>query len=353
MSVIDLSQLPAPEIVEPLDFETLLQLYYSDFIARDPSYSALVESDPAIINLQTCAYREMLLRNRINEAAKANWLAYALGADLDQKAADYGVIRLTGESDERLRYRCQLSLEGFSTAGPTGAYRYYALSSSVKVKSVSVLSPSAGVVQVTVLSTEGSGIPNDREQINNATIRLASDMATLDGKAISDLVVMDENGKTIYLEGHDYVFDVTNSLLMRLSSGNIPENSLLLIDYKRADTLELVRLALNDETIRPLTDCVVVQASQIVPYTIKASITVYPGPSFAVIEEEGRALLQTYVEERHVMGGLVALSGIYDALHMSGVQKVEIASPLADIETSHIQAPFCTGIELTAKVVYE
>ena len=65
----------------------------------------------------------------------------------------------------------------------------------------------------------------------------------------------------------------------------------------RADTLELVRLALNDENVRPLTDCVVVQAATIVPYAISANITVYPGPSFAVVEEEGRQLLQTYVDE--------------------------------------------------------
>ena len=52
------------------------------------------------------------------------------------------------------------------------------------------------------------------------------------------------------------------------------------------------------------------------------------------------------------MGGLVALSGIYDALHMSGVQKVEIASPLSDVETSNTQAPYCTDIILTANVSY-
>ena len=213
---------PHPQVVEELSYETIEQECYNDFVKRDPSYTALLESDPAIINLQTDAYREMLLRQRINEAAKANLLAYAMGSDLDQKAADYGVTRLSGESDDRLRYRCQLSLEGFSTAGPVGAYRYYALSSSVKVKSVDVASPSPGVVQVTVLSTEGSGIPQERECVSNVSATLENDIASVEGKAISELIVTDEGGKTTYIESQDYLFDAENSLLMRLEQWRNP-----------------------------------------------------------------------------------------------------------------------------------
>ena len=104
-------------MVEDIDYETLLKEYYSQFLAKNPNYDGLVESDPAIILLQAIAYREMMLRHRINEAAKANLLAYATASDLDQKVAGYGVARLMGEDDDRLRKRCQLSLEGYSTAG--------------------------------------------------------------------------------------------------------------------------------------------------------------------------------------------------------------------------------------------
>ena len=91
---IDLSKLPAPNVIETLDFETLLTDYINDFVARNPNYSALLESDPAIILMQVVAYREMLLRARINEAAKANMLAYATKGDLDNLAAFFGVERL-------------------------------------------------------------------------------------------------------------------------------------------------------------------------------------------------------------------------------------------------------------------
>jgi len=84
---IDLSKLPAPDVIETLDFESLLTDYINDFVARNPNYATLLESDPAIILMQVVAYREMLLRARINEAAKANMLAYATKGDLDNLAA--------------------------------------------------------------------------------------------------------------------------------------------------------------------------------------------------------------------------------------------------------------------------
>ena len=88
-TAIDLSKLPAPDVIEKLDYETLLTDYINDFKARNPNYATLLESDPAIILMQVISYRELLLRSRINEAAKANMLAYATGSDLDNLAAFY------------------------------------------------------------------------------------------------------------------------------------------------------------------------------------------------------------------------------------------------------------------------
>ena len=45
-SVIDLSKLPTPKVIEELDYEVLFQEYLSDFTARDEEYDGLLESDP-------------------------------------------------------------------------------------------------------------------------------------------------------------------------------------------------------------------------------------------------------------------------------------------------------------------
>ena len=84
MSVVtDLSSLPHPSVIEALSFEAIFGALQADFQSRYPQYSALLASDPAIKLLEVAAYREVLLRNRINAAAKASLLAFATGSDLD------------------------------------------------------------------------------------------------------------------------------------------------------------------------------------------------------------------------------------------------------------------------------
>jgi phage-related baseplate assembly protein len=106
-TAVDLSQVPSPAVVEQLDFETILQAMLSDLISRDPTFNALVESDPAYKILEVAAYREVIIRQRVNDAAHAVMLAYAIGPDLDQLGANYGVQRLlnSGPTDQ---YACRL-----------------------------------------------------------------------------------------------------------------------------------------------------------------------------------------------------------------------------------------------------
>jgi phage-related baseplate assembly protein len=213
--------------VEALDFETLFKEMLADLSRRDPAFSALVESDSAYKVLQVCAYRELLLRARINDAAHAVMLASAMGSNLDHLAALFGVQRQlidpgkpaerppippSYESDERLRQRTQEALEGFSTAGPVGAYRAHALAASPRVKDVNVQSPTPGEVLITVLSIDGDGAP---------------------GQALIDSVAV----------------------------------------------------TLNDENVRPLTDRVRVQAAQIVHYRVEAYLELAPGPDAEVLRQ--------------------------------------------------------------------
>mgnify|MGYP003671530984 CR=1 FL=1 len=158
---IDLSQLPPPAVVESLDYETILQELKDDLQARDPDLAdtLTLESEPLVKLLEVCAYRELLLRQRINDAGRSVMLAYAADTNLDQLAALLGAERHSGESDARLRERAQLALEGLSTAGPVGAYQYHARSADERVLDVDVSSPSAGEVLVTILGRDGDGTP--------------------------------------------------------------------------------------------------------------------------------------------------------------------------------------------------
>ena len=157
----DLASLPVPAVIEPLSFETIFSELQTEFQSRYPDYSALLASDPAVKLLEVAAYREVLLRNRINTAAKASLLAFAAGSDLDHLAAFYGVTRLTDETDEALRLRTRQRIIGFANAGGAAHYRYWALSASPEVADVEVDSPQPGRVRISVLAKgEADTVPD-------------------------------------------------------------------------------------------------------------------------------------------------------------------------------------------------
>ena len=287
---INLSALPPPSVIEPLDFETIFSTMLDDLRARDASFDALVESDPAYKILEVAAYRELLLRQRINDASCAVLLAYAQDSDLEHLAALLGVVRLIEtneddevtfrESDEDLRRRITESMEGFSTAGPIGAYHYHGMSSHADVKDISVTSPHPGDVLVTVLSREDDGVAS-------------------------------------------------------------------------AALLATVEEHLSADSRRPLTDHVMVQAAELVRYDIEASLVFYPGPDVQVTLAEAIEAVTDYAAQTHRLGQTATLSGIYAALHRPGVQKVTLSAPDADVSATLYQAPFCSNIVVVDGGLYD
>lgn len=288
-STIDLTLLSPPDVVETLDFETVFAEMLADLQARDDTFDALVESDPAYKILEVCAYRELLIRARVNDAAKSVMLAYAAGSDLDHLAALYGVARLvvdpgdpdavppvapTYETDAALRRRVQLAPESWTSAGSSGAYQFHALSADAAVLDASVTTPAPGEVLVTVLSAEGDGTPS-------------------------------------------------------------------------AELLAAVEAALTDETVRPLTDLVTVAGAEIVEYAVDASLILFQGPDAAVVRQRAEDAALAYADACHAMGRDVTLSGLHAALHQPGVQNVVLTAPAADVDITPLQASWLTGIDVT------
>ncbi|QRN39332.1 baseplate assembly protein [Pectobacterium carotovorum] len=295
MAMIDLSQLPAPAVVEELDYEAiyterkavLLSLYPEDQHAA-VARTLTLESDPLVKLLQENAYRELLWRQRVNEAARAVMVAYAQGSDLDQLGANFSVSRLVitpaddstlpptpalMESDSDLRLRIQQSFEGLSVAGSVGAYQYHGRSADGRVADVSVISPSPASVTVSVLSREG------------------------DGSASPELVA-------------------------------------------------IVATALNGEDVRPVADRVTVQSAAIVPYEIDATLYLYRSPEAEPVRAAAEQKLKTYISAQHRLGRDIRRSAIYAALHVEGVQRVELTTPAADIVLTAGQASYCSGYRL-------
>lgn len=169
----DLSSLPAPNVVEALDFESINAAHRADLIARHPSAAAVLdlESEPLTKLVESNAYRELLVRDRVNTAARAYLLAYANGADLDHKGDFYGLPRLIGEGDERYRVRIKLRIKSLAGNGTREAYEVAAMTVSLDVRAARATQPTPGSVLVLVWVEQGADAAATLEAVRVALTR--------------------------------------------------------------------------------------------------------------------------------------------------------------------------------------
>ncbi len=298
-AAIDLSLLPAPQVVEQIDYEQILAERKAYAVSLWPIEEQAkiaarleMESEPLTKLLEENVYRETIWRQRVNEAATANLIAFAKGSDLENLAANYNVKRLViqtanptatppvpqlMETDDSLRERTQMAWEGLSTAGPRNSYIFHARAADGRVADATAESPSPAVVVVTVqgMSADGTAEP---------------------------------------------------------------------------ELLDMVKTYLSDDDRRPVGDRLTVQAAQILRYSIKAKLYLLTsGPETEPARAAAQQRLQAYVHQRRRLGMEVSESAIHAALHVEGVRKVELEN-WTDIVATPYQAPYCTDIQLTVGV---
>lgn len=289
-TAIQLDRLPSPDIVDQPAYEDILAALKTRLVELEPDLEPALEleSEPLVKFLQGVAYREMLLRQELDDAARGNMLAFATDAQLDHLAALFGVERQVVqyaddsvsppveevlEGDSRLRYRAQLALESYTTAGPEGAYVFWGLSASAAVSDIAVTqTETPGEVLVTVLSADDSGVPD-------------------------------------------------------------------------AGLLALVESEL--EPRRPLTDHVIVAAASVTTYSVVAELTLYEGPDAEVVRAAAQDELEAYVAEHYALGHDIPQAGLIAALFRPGVQNVTLTQPVADLVVSSTEAAHCTGVVVT------
>lgn len=293
---IDLSQLPAPDVVEQIDYELILAERKAYAISLWPSAQQAeiaatleLESEPLTKLVQENAYRETLWRQRVNEAALAVMLPFAKSADLEQIAARFNVERLTitpanpnavppvaavMESDDALRERTQMAMEGLSTAGPRNAYIFHARSADGRVVDATADSPAPAEAVVTVQSALGNGAATQ-------------------------------------------------------------------------ELLDIVAAYLSDEDRRPVADRLTVQSAQVLNYTVTAVLHLTTvGPEAEPIRAAAEARLLALVSKRRRLGMEVNRSALDAALHIEGVKRVELTG-WVDVVATLQQAPYCTGYSVT------
>ena len=294
MSTVDFSQLPEPNLIQELDYESIFNERKEKFIALYPAteqnqWRTILnrESDPVVKVLQENAYLELLYRNKCNADARSLLLAYAEGSDLDHLAlTEYGLIRLIVtpadnsvvppspaiyESDERLRERCLLSFDGMNTAGSANAYRYFALSADGRVDGIKVRSDDVNPYLLDIVITQ---------------------VDSLNGEASAELITAVQN-------------------------------------------------ALDPDHVRPVCDRPTVKSSSATNYQIEAQLYVGKNAEDALLLEAANIRLDKYIKNAQKNGESIYRSAIFAALHVDGIQRVVITSPENDLVMDSYHHPFC------------
>ncbi|EEV3403707.1 baseplate J/gp47 family protein [Escherichia coli] len=295
--VINLSDLPVPDAIVVPDAAVIFGAWLARLRELDPEFDALVESDPAYKQGEVTAFQLTLAFQRVNDAVRAVFLASAQKADLDQIGAAFNVERM------------EIVPANPDTVPPTDA----------------VMEEDDAFRERIQLSWS---------QLNTAGARNAYRFHAR--SADEDVLDADAYGP----EEHGRAGEVDVYVLSREGNGTASEA-----------LLDAVSARLNADEIRPLTDFVTVKSAIINDYTVTAELEIPDGPDAGEVLENAKNTLMSYTRLANRINGMVPLSAIYAALQQTGVARVILSSPRADIEPATGTAPRCAAVNVTRREV--
>lgn len=296
--VINLSDLPVPDAIVVPDASVIFGVWLARLRELDPEFDALVESDPAYKQGEVTAFQLTLAFQRVNDAVRAVFLASAQKADLDQIGAAFNVERM------------EIVPANPDTVPPTDA----------------VMEEDDAFRERIQLSWS---------QLNTAGARNAYRFHAR--SADEDVLDADAYGP----EEHGRAGEVDVYVLSREGNGTASEA-----------LLDAVSARLNADEIRPLTDFVTVKSAIINDYSVTAELEIPDGPDAGEVLENAKNTLMSYTRLANRINGMVPLSAIYAALQQTGVARVILSSPRADIEPATGTAPRCVAVNVTRREVW-
>lgn len=295
VKTIDMSLLPPPAFVQTPLFSDVKNELIAELQTLDETFDALLESDPAMKMLEIVAYWKIINTARVNQGQLAVLLAFAKGDDLTQLGANLDCERML-----------------IAPADPDA------------------IPPIAAVY-------ESDYEYRHRIQLSWYARNTAGSTNAYNYFALScdpDVLSAQAYGPPVTQPGY-----VDMYILSRTGDGKPPQA-----------LLNAVNAALSPDDTRPLTDFVAVKPASNLAYQVEAVIIAGLGPDTDVLLNGAQSDLASYVAAQHKIGATAAISGIFDAIHRDGVERVQLISPTADVIGGVGQAPYCTNIKLSVQM---
>lgn len=300
-TVIDLSQLPAPDAIEPLSSALLKTAYVDRFkaawtVARGlnpalPDYDVqMLETDPAIIVGEAFSYLRLLDRARVNDAVRAVLAPLARAADLDNVVARWDVQRIQiapaaglvpaiMETDDQLLRRYLMAVDRPS-AGSADRYLYEAFTAWPTMLDAAII---------------GRAVHGRRGDV--------------------DLVIIGPNG-----------------------------------DAPTSTQIATVTAAVTASDVKPEATSVTVLGATRTTYSVALRLEVPKGPDPSLVVADARTYVNAAVTARLKIGAEAPIWSIAGAAYRPNVIRVNVDQPAADVPADPYSIPVCTGINITAEV---
>lgn len=315
--------LPRPEVLETISSDSIIEERMARFKTRwseeDPPNAAAydvgqLEFDPVKIVTENAAYFELLLRDRVNQAARAVMLAFAFGSNLDAIASRYpgGVPRQTGESDDNYRRRIWLSPNILGPHGTTESYAFYALSAL----GANVLRDAAA------FTVRGTGRVIIPILVNRPTLALSEQQV---------LAIVNQQIRTGLVDPLKVSFET--------DPGDPPSPT--------NDQILQVFRYVSGVTRKGLTDEILVKRPSIINTRIAVTLRTFPGNSVAAVLTNVATGLMQMIENHRWLGYDLTILDIDGILsNAGGVYTRVIKSPPSDVVVDNSGFVRVTGIDL-------
>ena len=315
------------------------------------------------------AYREMLVRVAVQEAAKQNLVAFAREPMIDYLGELVGVYRLAAQpASTPLQFAVDEAMV-MDVLIPAGT-RVSASDSVIFATDADVvLKAGLLLVNVTATCTEpgdaGNGwqpaqVSQLLDEIDNVDLQVTNLSASSGGSEQEDNDRLRERirlapesftnagSRGAYrfhaMGAHPSIVDVA---VLSPVPGTVELYPLLSTGLPDDGILTLVESFCSDEKVRPLTDTVHARKPVQVDYAIDARITVYRGQDVNSIKDAANNAIQRWVAARRAKLGLDIVPGQINAvLSVDGVYQVELPG-LALVVVAENEWANCTSINIT------
>ncbi|MFV0481348.1 MAG: baseplate J/gp47 family protein [Campylobacteraceae bacterium] len=337
---MNLKNLPTPSIIEELNFEAIKSDLLEFIKTYLPDYVPL-ESDTYMPLIEAIAYREMLLRARVNNSILELLLPHATGNNLDNVVAIYGIERLAGaKPTTELEFTLSLAQTSDVTI-PAGTIlrdnnaNIAELKDSVIIKKGELKASGVSILNETIkesdikcelIQTPLPFVVNAKQLTNFMGGSDKEDDESLRLRAILSLDRFSTAGSK---GGYEYYALSSNAKIEEakaLNNGAGEVKVIIKVSDDDASVVSDVLKTLSSEKVRPLTDFVEVKLAIKQSLTIKATLELI---DMLRQDEIYKKILSS--TRRFSLDEDVNLSYIYKVLHQEGVYRVSLGIPASNI----------------------